>query len=208
MGKKPWLVWGWSTGLAAQDWGHRAISPRALAPKGLCSQSDTWRRRSRKLMVLGTWRWPDRSCPLTASNQMSSHDLEGPTVQPTEGSRRQVDRESFRGLLPLKPGLGTAIHLRGFTPWGQTPPPGFSQWPFSRGSALQGQVGWICIACLVEATAAHAGEMNLVTLSVTARLTLSPYPIICWQNPTTVSWEGCVELNLNVDEHLSEEEPC
>lgn len=50
-----------------------------------------------------------------ASNQMSSHDLEGPTVQPTEGSRRQVDERALEASLPLKPGLGTAIHLRGFT---------------------------------------------------------------------------------------------
>ena len=46
---------------------------------------------------------------------MSSHDLEGPTVQPTEGSRRKVDERALVASLPLKPGLGTAIHLHGFT---------------------------------------------------------------------------------------------
>lgn len=100
-----------------QDWGHGAISPRGLGSKRPL-QSE-WHL---KTQVQGSWwswvawQWPDRELLFDpASNQMSSHDLEGPTVQPTEGSRRQVDERALEASLPLKPGLGTAIHLRGFT---------------------------------------------------------------------------------------------
>ena len=72
---------------------------------------------------------------------MSSHGLEVPTVQPTEGSRRQVDESALVASLPLKPGLGTAIHLHGFT-HGATPCPQVSlSGLLAGGSALEGQVG-------------------------------------------------------------------
>ena len=146
MGRNPRWCEDGPMDLAAAGLRSRGHFPMGLGSRGLCSQSDSWRRwrRSRKLMVLGYVMVAWLGLPFDpASNQMSSHGLEVPTVQPTEGSRRQVDESALVASLPLKPGLGTAIHLHGFT-HGATPCPQVSlSGLLAGGSALEGQVGWI-----------------------------------------------------------------
>ena len=61
---------------------------------------------------------------------------------------------------------------------GPDPAPRFLSMALSQGVCLGGPGGMNLIACLVEATPAHAGEMNLVTLPVTAAIWLFfPIPL-------------------------------
>lgn len=67
----------------------------------------------------------------------------------------------------------------------------------------------VLIVCLVEATTAHEGERNLARLSVTAVISLFfPVPLSAVKSHDSLPLGLRAAPLYNVDEHLSEVEPC
>lgn len=66
----------------------------------------------------------------------------------------------------------------------------------------------VLIACLVAATTARGGEMNLVRLPVTAVIVLFfPVPLSAIKSHDSLPKGLCAAQLYNVDEHLSEVSP-